>query len=124
MGYLAGAQGFLKGIFQGIGTSPTLIGVVDFVTIWAMIFIGIALTFGFLVKPAGVIGMVLLAMFYLAYPPFPGMESSAPVEGSYIIVNKNLIELFALLVVVGFPTAHFYGIERFFVRSTSIPTTN
>lgn len=123
-GYLVGSQGFLKGLFQGIGTSPTMVGIADFVTIWAMIFIGTALIFGFLVKPAAVLGMFLLALFYLAYPPFPGIESNAPTEGSYIIVNKNLIELFALMVVMAFPTARAYGIERFFTRSTTVPATN
>jgi len=124
MGYLMGSQGFLKGLFQGIGTSPTIVGIADFVTIWAMIAIGVTLIFGFLLKPAAFVGMFLLALFYLAYPPFPGIESSAPAEGSYIIVNKNLIELFALMVVMAFPTAKSYGIERFFVKSTTVPATN
>ena len=123
MGYLMGSQGFLKGLFQGIGTSPTMVGIADFVTIWAMIAVGVTLIFGFLLKPAAFAGMFLLALFYLAYPPFPGIESSAPTEGSYIIVNKNLIELFALMVVMAFPTAKSYGIERFFVKSTSVPAT-
>jgi thiosulfate dehydrogenase [quinone] large subunit len=123
-GYLAGAQGFLKGLFAGIGTSPTMVGIADFVIIWSMIIIGITLIFGFLVRPAAIVGMVLLGMFYLAYPPFPGIESSAPVEGSYIIVNKNLIELFALMTVMAFPTWRSYGIEKFFTRSSSVTATN
>lgn len=103
-----------------------MVGIADFVTIWAMIIIGLALTLGFLLRPASIVGMILLAMFYLAYPPFPGIESSAPVEGTYIIVNKNLIELFALMVVMAFPTARYYGIERFFVRQrhSAVPVTN
>lgn len=124
MGYLMGSQGFLKGLFAGIGTSPTLVGIADFVIIWSMIFIGITLIFGFLVRPAAVIGMLLLAMFYLAYPPFPGIEINAPTEGSYVIVNKNLIELFALMTVMAFPTAKSYGIERFFVKTTAATAAN
>ena len=124
MGYLMGSQGFLKGLFQGIATSSAMVSIADFVTIWAMIFIGVALIIGFLVKPAAFLGIFLLALFYLAYPPFPGIESSAPAEGSYIIINKNLIELFALMVVMAFPTAKSYGIERFIVKSTGVPATN
>lgn len=124
MGYLMGSQGFLKGLFAGIGTSPTLVGIADFVIIWSMIFIGITLIFGFLVRPAAIIGMILLAMFYLAYPPFPGVEINAPAEGSYVIVNKNLIELFALMAVMAFPTAKSYGIERFFVKTTTATAAN
>ena len=126
VGYLMGAQGWFSGLFQSIGRSATMVGIADFVTIWAMIIIGLALTLGFLLRPASIVGMILLAMFYLAYPPFPGIESSAPVEGTYIIVNKNLIELFALMVVMAFPTARYYGIERFFVRQrhSAVPVTN
>lgn len=124
VGYLMGSQGWFEGLFRGIGGSATMVGIADFVTIWGMIFLGLALTFGFLLKPASIIGMILLGMFYLAYPPFPGIESTAPAEGSYVIVNKNLIELFALMVVMAFPTARYYGIERFFVKHTPVPVTN
>jgi thiosulfate dehydrogenase [quinone] large subunit len=101
-----------------------MVSIADSVTIGAMIIVGVTLIFGFLLKPAALLGMFLLALFYLAYPPFPGIESSAPAEGSYIIVNKNLIELFALMVVMAFPTAKSYGIERFFVKSAGVPATN
>ena len=33
-------------------------------------------------------------------------------EGSYLIVNKILVELGAMLVVIGFPTAHQVGLDR------------
>src|SRR5690606_14144694 len=121
---LMGAQGWFAGLFRGIGGSSSMVGIADFVTIWGMIFIGLALTLGFHLKPATILGMILLAMFYLAYPPLPGIESSAPVEGSYVIVNKNLIELFGLMTIMAFPTARYYGIERFFTRQTAVPVTN
>lgn len=124
VGYLMGAQGWFGGLFRGIGGSSSMVGIADFVTVWGMVFIGLALTLGFLLKPASILGMILLAMFYLAYPPFPGIESSAPVEGSYVIVNKNLIELFGLMTIMAFPTARYYGIERFFTRQTAVPVTN
>ena len=60
MGYLMGSQGFLKSLFAAIGASSTLVGIADFVIIWSMVFIGITLIFGFLVKPAAVLGMILL----------------------------------------------------------------
>ena len=40
------------------------------------------------------------------------MEYGIPMEGSYMIVNKILIEAFALLVVVAFPTSHIIGLDR------------
>ena len=124
-GYLMGSEGFFSGLFEWIGSSTSLTAIADFVTVWGMVLGGLTLMLGVLVKPAAFIGMVLLAMFYLAYPPFPGIESTAPTEGAYVIVNKNLIELFGLLVVYGFPTARAWGIERFFIKSSSpAPTVN
>ena len=39
-------------------------------------------------------GMLMLALYYLAYPPLFGAGPAAA-EGHYLIVNKNLVELFA-----------------------------
>ncbi|GAG09256.1 unnamed protein product, partial [marine sediment metagenome] len=35
-----------------------------------------------------------------------------PVEGSYLIVNKNLIEMCALFVLTIFPTGTIIGLDR------------
>jgi thiosulfate dehydrogenase [quinone] large subunit len=39
-----------------------------------------------------------------------------PTEGSYLIVNKILIELAALLVILAYPTGQVFGLDRFLVR--------
>jgi len=71
MGYLMGSQGFLKGLFHGIGTSPTMVGILDFVTIWAMIVIGVTLIFGFLLKPAAFLGIFQCHRTLLSETPSP-----------------------------------------------------
>jgi hypothetical protein len=50
-------------------------------------------------------------MYYLAYPPFGGFSYGAPSEGSYLIVNKNLIELCAMILLAFSDTGQFYGID-------------
>jgi len=40
------------------------------------------------------------------------LEYSKPGEGSYIIVNKNLIEAGALYVLYLFPTSQLIGLDR------------
>ena len=57
--------------------------------------------------------MVLLAMYYLAYPPFAGLAANMQAEGSYWIVYKNLIEIAALSVLYFFPSNYQTGIVRF-----------
>jgi len=58
------------------------------------------------------IGMGLVILYYLFAPPLLGLEYSRPGEGSYIIVNKNLIEACALWVIHSFPTSHVIGLDR------------
>ena len=58
-------------------------------------------------------GMVLISLYYLFSPPLIlGSEYSRPGEGSYLIVNKNLIEIFALYILYLFPTSHRIGLDR------------
>jgi thiosulfate dehydrogenase [quinone] large subunit len=49
-------------------------------------------------------------MYYLAHPPFHGM-SMGPGTGSFWIVNYNLIECAALLLVYHFPTSRYFGLD-------------
>ena len=57
-------------------------------------------------------GIVLISLYYLFSPPLLGLEYSRPGEGSYLIVNKNLIEIFALYILFLFPTSHKIGFDR------------
>jgi len=45
-----------------------------------------------------------------------GYFYSIPSEGSYLIVNKNLVEAAALLVTWAMASGRFYGIDRIFHR--------
>ena len=38
-------------------------------------------------------------MFFLAMPPLPGWPESPRAEGHYLYINKNIIEMLALLVL-------------------------
>jgi len=51
-------------------------------------------------------------LFYLANPPFVGYFYSLPTEGSYLIVNKNLVELCALVVILLTGSGRFAGLDR------------
>lgn len=111
-GYLSEAQWIFAGLFKIILSSPAVLSVVDFLNIWGLILIGLGLITGLLARPAAVAGMVLLALYYLANPPFIGYTYSAPSEGNYLFVNKNLVELAALWVLAVFPTGRVIGLDR------------
>ncbi|NOZ04527.1 MAG: DoxX subfamily, partial [FCB group bacterium] len=77
---------------------------------------------GLLGRYASLAGMVLLLIYYFFTPPLLGLEYSRPWEGSYIIVNKNLIEACALYVLYVFPTSNIIGLDRLIFRNNTQPT--
>jgi thiosulfate dehydrogenase [quinone] large subunit len=80
---------------------------------WGLIVIGLCLFLGVFARPAKISGILLLFLYYISYPPFADYSVSIPVEGSYWIVNKNLIELAALVVLYFFPSSHITGLDRY-----------
>jgi len=111
-GYLESAGGFLSGFFRWIAATPAALQAADLLNIWGLTLIGACLLVGFFSRFAAVLGIVLLALYYLAHPPFIGAHFGAPAEGHYLGVNKNLVEMIALLAVAIFPTGSFFGLDR------------
>jgi uncharacterized membrane protein YphA (DoxX/SURF4 family) len=112
-GYLSVSKWIFAGFFHWIAEHPTLLKIVDIINIWGLILIGLGLLLGLFTRIASISGLVLLALYYIANPPLLGMDFGIPAEGSYLIVNKNLIELIALIVISFFPTGRFIGLDRF-----------
>ena len=112
-GYLLSSEGFLSPLFRWLGES-SLLAASDWITTLVLIGVGLCLTLGYWEKQAGIAGMALLALFYLAHPAWPGLPMTGPVEGNYFIVNKNLIEIAALGVLAYFPTGHLAGLGVLF----------
>jgi thiosulfate dehydrogenase [quinone] large subunit len=61
------------------------------------------------------------ALFYLSQPPLSGMPQ-AGAEGSYLFVNKHLIEFAAVLTLMAFRTGAIAGLDR--LRRRSSPRTS
>jgi len=118
VGFLLDSRGFLESFFHSLTTNPSTVGIIDQLNIWGLILIGLGLILGFLARPACIFGIVLLTVFYLSHPPFVGLRYAVPSEGSYLIVNKNLIELIALAVLFVFPSSKYIGIDRFIFKRT------
>jgi len=115
-GYLAESKGWFSGFFLDIAAHPTVLTVVDYLNIWGLILIGVGLMLGAFTRIATIAGIVLLALYYLAVPPLIGLTYPMPTEGSYLIINKVLIELVALVVLLAFPTGRVVGIDRLLAR--------
>ncbi|WP_127018451.1 DoxX family membrane protein [Flagellimonas beolgyonensis] len=110
-GYLATAQGPFKWFFTMLVGNGT-IGIVDTLNIVALMVVGITFTLGIFERVGAIVGMGLLALYFFAHPPLPGL-TQMNVEGSYWIVNKNLIELVACIVIYQLPTGAIFGLDYF-----------
>lgn len=111
-GYLKQARGPFAGLFKWLASQPNLLANADLITMWGLALVGVLLMLGLFTRLAslGAIGFILL--FYLCNPPFVGYFYSIPSEGSYLIVNKNLVELSALVVILLTGSGRFAGLDR------------
>jgi thiosulfate dehydrogenase [quinone] large subunit len=111
-GYLSESKWWFSDIFVMLAANPTPLMIVDFLNKWGLVVIGLALILGCFTRIATIAAIVLLSLYYVAAPPFIGLVYAMPAEGAYLIVNKVLIELAALVVLLAFPTSHVIGLDR------------
>ncbi|RLD85334.1 MAG: DoxX subfamily [Bacteroidetes bacterium] len=111
-GYLMDSKGLFEGMFHSMAENESVLNIVDFLNIWGLIAIGLSLIIGFLSRPAIIGGITLLAFYYLSHPAFISLKYALPSTGSYFIIDKTIIELFALVVLFVFPTSKEIGIDK------------
>ena len=114
--YLLDSKWLFSGLAEWMVTNPGLLSLVDTLNIWGLTLIGLSLMLGLLSRWGSIAGACLLVLYYLFHPPLVGLEYSKPPEGSYLIVDKNLVEACALFVLAMFPTSHITGLDRFFTK--------
>lgn len=109
--FLAKAKWLFADFFHWITETPMALNIVDQLNVWGLILIGLGLFFGLFTRTAAVFGILLLSLYYVANPPLLGFSNGMPAEGSYLFIDKNLIEIAALLVIAIFPTGRFFGLD-------------
>ena len=110
--YLANATGFLSGFYHWLASGESLVKAIDLLNVYGLILIGLALFLGIFIRLASAGGILLLLLYYFAYPPF-GTSLFGSSEGHFYIVNRNFIEAFLLLwFVLSSQTG--YGISLLF----------
>jgi thiosulfate dehydrogenase [quinone] large subunit len=111
--YLLDARGYFMEYYQALAGNERLLNVVDNLNSMGLTLIGACLLFGLVARPAAFLGAVLLGFYYLAQPPLPHLVDGMQAEGSYLVVNKNLVELFGMLVLTIFPSGHYWALTVF-----------
>jgi uncharacterized membrane protein YphA (DoxX/SURF4 family) len=114
--YLAGSKWIFAPLFNAMAASQTIVGIVDFINIWGMILVGLGLILGIFTRWAAAGGTMMLFFYFVAYPPIPGYMFGVPVEGSYLWVNRNLIELVALALFIFVKPEYHFSLDRLITR--------
>jgi thiosulfate dehydrogenase (quinone) large subunit len=112
VGYLKQARGPFADMFRSLAAQPSLLANADLITMWGLTLVGVCLILGLFTRLASLAGIAFVLLFYLCNPPFVGYFYSIPTEGSYLVVNKNLVELCALVVILVTGSGRFAGLDR------------
>ncbi|GMU22995.1 MAG: hypothetical protein AMXMBFR13_30790 [Phycisphaerae bacterium] len=108
---------FPGNLLKKIGITPpkmTLTYWQDIGMILGLVVVGACLILGLFTRLAALGGVAMLTMFYLSFPPWPGVVGDpGPSEGHYLFVNKNLIELIALLMIATSGIGRWFGLDAF-----------
>jgi thiosulfate dehydrogenase [quinone] large subunit len=125
-GYLRQARGPFADMFRGLAGNPNMLAYADTITMYGLTIVGVLLIVGLFTRLAALAGIGFILLFYLCNPPFVGYFYSIPTEGSYLVVNKNLVEMGALAVIFFTGSGRFAGLDRLihglFVRRPRLAT--
>jgi thiosulfate dehydrogenase [quinone] large subunit len=108
-GYLNVAAGPLADVFHGL-TGSRLLPVIDVLMPIGLVLVGLSLMLGLFTRLGAIGALALLGLFYLSSIPTTGVHQPGT-EGAYLIVNKNLVEAAAVLVLLSFDTGRIAGLD-------------
>lgn len=114
-GYLRSASGPLGGWFRGLADAewaPWIDRVVEV----GLVLVGLSLMLGLFTMIGCLGAAALLSLFYLSSVSVSGAPQAGN-EGTYLLVNKNLIELAAVLVLLIFRAGEFGGLDMLWKKN-------
>lgn len=84
---------------------------IDLATMYGLTILGACLLVGLFSRTSCVLAAAFLLMTYLCMPPFPWLPSAPNNEGYYLFVNKNVIEMLALLALATTASGRWFGLD-------------
>lgn len=114
--YLMDSKGLFGPMFVSMSGNAGIMSCVDFLNEWALVLVGLGLLLGCFSRLSCIGGILLLILYTMSHPALIGIEYAMSFEGSYFLIDKNLVELAALGVLFTFPTARVIGIDRLLVN--------
>lgn len=101
--YLNVAQGPLAPVFSWMAGQAWLVSAGDWAVMLGLVAIGLGLITGVLARYAALAGILLMALFYCCQPPEPFAHAVSGADGRFFVVERNVIEAFALLLIAAWP---------------------
>lgn len=108
-GYLRAATGPMAGVFHGLAQSWAMPWVDTIVPV-GLLLVGLSLILGLFTQVGCWGALGFLALVYGSSIPTRGMPQAGS-EGTYLIVNKTLVEFAAVLVLLAFRTGSIAGLD-------------
>lgn len=106
-GYLNNAKNF-TGIFEFLA-SPNILPIVNIINEYSLFLLGVSLILGLLVKYSGLLGAVLMLIYYAALDfPFPNSHA--------FIVDEHIIYMFTLLYLSSIQAGNIFGLDKYFKK--------
>jgi uncharacterized membrane protein YphA (DoxX/SURF4 family) len=110
--FLIGSGWLFSGFFHWLAGNHTALGAVDFLNTWGLLLIGTSLFLGVFTRIAGISGVLLLLLYYIASPPFA--YSPVPSTSHFYLINYNLIEAVVLLGIISFPKDYLISLQKLY----------
>jgi len=105
---IAGAKVFLP--FYHWLLTPGVLPIVNLLNEWGLLLLGVSLILGIFVRPAALLGALLMVLYYFAQGTFP-----YPDAYSYL-VDEHVIYTFVLIYFFAIRAGKTWGLDGFFRR--------
>ncbi len=116
-GYLHGATGPFAGLAHALA-SPGMLAALDIIVPVGLLLVGLSLVLGLFTQLGAWGALAFLTLFYITAIPLAGVPQPN-MEGTYLIVNKNLVEWAAVLVLIARHTGRIAGLDTLWPRRTT-----
>jgi thiosulfate dehydrogenase (quinone) large subunit len=113
-GYLKAASGPVGSLFQKLidmGWTPWMDAGVKI----GLVFVGLSLILGLFTQVGCAVAIFFLSLFYILSIPVKGVPETGN-EGTYLFINKTLIECVAVVVLLLFRTGRMAGLDLLFAH--------
>ena len=102
-GYIGVAKNFTA-FYQAL-LSPNLLPIINILNAWGLTLLGLSLITGLFTRLSAILGIVLMALYYLALPlPYPNTHA--------LVIDDHIILILALLVIINFHAGKVWSLTK------------